>query len=371
MDKRVKQTILIVAFGIVLYAALMNLQVFSDILSSILNIFLPIILGLVIAFVLNVPVNGFEKLLSWLCKKLKWSVKKDTLHKVSFFLTVITIGLIVYATFALLIPRLMESFYGIIELVRENWPVWMEFLREQNIDPSIITEKFAEIDIMESAIPTKLTQILSTVAGAAFSTVSGVVTFILSFIIAVYVLLSRDTLAQQTKKILYANLKYATANKLCHIGKLAKDSYAKFLSGQCIEAIILGILIFIAYTLFGLPYAEIIAIFTAFCAFIPYIGAFVSCIVGAFLVLLVSPEKVILAVAVYMIVQFVENQFIYPHVVGNSVGLSPLWTLVAALLGGNLFGLAGIIFFIPLTAVIYTLVRENTNRKLKEKNLDL
>lgn len=371
MDKKVKQTVLIVAFGVILYAALMNLQVFSDILSGILNIFLPIILGLVIAFVLNVPVNGFEKLLSWLCAKLKWNVKKETRHKAAFFLTVFSIGLIVYATFALLIPRLMESIRGIIELVKKNWPVWMEFLREQNIDPSIITEKFAEIDIMESSLPTKLTQLLSSVAGAAFSTVSGVVTFILAFIIAVYVLLSRDTLAQQTKKILYANLKYSTANKLCHIGKLAKDSYAKFLSGQCIEAIILGILIFIAFTLFGLPYAEIIAIFTAFCAFIPYIGAFVSCIVGAFLVLLVSPEKVILAVAVYMIVQFIENQFIYPHVVGNSVGLSPLWTLVAALLGGNLFGLAGIIFFIPLTAVIYTLIRENTNRKLKEKNLDL
>lgn len=150
---------------------------------------------------------------------------------------------------------------------------------------------------------------------------------------------------------------------------LARDTYAKFLSGQCVEAIILGLLIFFAYSLFQLPYAGLIAFLTGLFAFIPYIGAFAACFIGAFLILLSAPSKVILCIVVYMVIQFIENQFIYPHVVGTSVGLSPLWTLIAALLGGKLFGLPGIIFFIPLVAVLYSLMREDTNRRLKEREV--
>ena len=133
------------------------------------------------------------------------------------------------------------------------------------------------------------------------------------------------------------------------------------------EAILLGCLIVLAFSLFRLPYAGLTGFLTSLFAFVPYVGAFASCFIGALLTLLAAPSKVLLCVLVYLAVQFIENQFIYPHVVGNSVGLSPLWTLIAALLGGKMFGLPGIIFFIPLVAVIYSLVRENTNRKLKKQ----
>ena len=134
------------------------------------------------------------------------------------------------------------------------------------------------------------------------------------------------------------------------------------------EAIILGVLMFIFFSIFRLPYAPLVAVVTAVCAFIPYIGAFTACVIGAFLTLLVSPSQVILCIIVYNVVQFVENQFIYPHVVGSSVGLSPLLTLIAALVGGKLLGLVGIIFFIPLTAVIRTLLAEATEKRIGKKN---
>ena len=126
---------------------------------------------------------------------------------------------------------------------------------------------------------------------------------------------------------------------------------------------------FVAFCIFRLPYAGLVAMLTGVCAFVPYIGAFFSCGVGVLLTLIANPSQAILCFIVYQVVQFIENQFIYPHVVGNSVGLSPLWTLMAVMIGGKLFGLIGMIFFIPLVAVIYTLVREYTNKKLKEKKI--
>ena len=150
---------------------------------------------------------------------------------------------------------------------------------------------------------------------------------------------------------------------------LARNTYTKFLSGQCVEAIILGLLMFCAFSLLRLPYAGIVSMLASVCAFIPYFGAFLSCGIGVFLTAISSPPQAIVCLFVYISVQFVENQFIYPRVVGTSVGLSPLWTLLAAMAGGKLMGLIGIIFFIPLTAVIYTLVRENTTQKLEKKGL--
>ena len=123
-------------------------------------------------------------------------------------------------------------------------------------------------------------------------------------------------------------------------------------------------MIFLAFTVFGIPYAGLTAALTAVCAFVPYVGALISCAVGMLLTALVDPSQVIWCFVIYEVTQFVEGQFIYPHVVGSSVGLSAFWTLLAALLGGKLFGLAGIVFFIPLTAVISQLLHDSADRRL-------
>ena len=188
-----------------------------------------------------------------------------------------------------------------------------------------------------------------------------------AFVIAVYVLASKRTLGRQVNRVMDAHLDAGHAARIRHVAHLASDTYSKFLSGQCVEACILGTLIFLAFSVVRLPYAGLIGFLTALFAFVPYVGAFASCAIGAFLTLLASPEHALLCVVVYLAVQFVENQFIYPHVVGSSVGLSALWTLIAALVGGNLFGIVGIVFFIPIVAVLYELFREWTNARLAER----
>ena len=189
--------------------------------------------------------------------------------------------------------------------------------------------------------------------------------------ITFYVLIGWRELSSQSKRALYAYCKESVADRICHISKLAHDTYAKFLSGQCVEVMILGTLIFLSFSVAGIPYAGLTAVLTAAFAFVPYIGGFLSCAFGILFTLLAAPNKALLCFIVYQATQFVENQFIYPHVVGNSVGLSPFWTLLAVLLGGKLFGVLGMIFFIPLMALVSQLLHESIERRLHTRKPEL
>ncbi|MCX4342024.1 MAG: AI-2E family transporter, partial [Lachnospiraceae bacterium] len=157
------------------------------------------------------------------------------------------------------------------------------------------------------------------------------------------------------------------AEYLIHVSRTFSRSFANFLSGQCAEAVILGVLMFLAFTIFRLPYGSLIGVLTAVCAIIPYVGAFISGAVSVILALLISPTLAVRCLIVYLVVQFVENQFIYPRVVGGSVGLPPLYTLIAAMIGGKLFGIIGIIFFIPIMAVVIELVKEDAGKRLSRR----
>lgn len=367
MHQKTKQILFFITFGIVLFAVSMNLPTVLQFLKKIVGLVFPILIGLIIAFVLNVPMTGIERRLEKLFAKTKYRLKGQLLHGISLLLTLAAIILVITLAFTMAIPALVESAKSIYPLVQEKWPEWVAVLETYEIDMTMISELVSEIDF--GKLSGRAGNILGSAVNVATSTISGITSVGFGFVIAIYMLLSKHTLAAQVKKLTYANLEKKVADRLVYVAALVRETYTKFLSGQCVEAIVLGCLIFLAYSIFRLPYAGLIGFLTSLFAFVPYIGAFAACAIGAFLVLLAAPEKLLLCIIVYMVVQFVENQFIYPHVVGTSVGLSALWTLIAALIGGKLFGLAGIIFFIPLAAVLYTLVREDTNRKLKEKNI--
>jgi len=273
--------------------------------------------------------------------------------------------------FTAVIPEIVRTVKSIASLVDARWPEWITALKAMRIDTTVLVEWIDSFDLqrMMDTAASGAGTLIGSLANAATTTVTGVAEFIIALILAIYVLMDRETLIRQCKKLLYANVKRSAADKLCEVAGLISWSYTKYFSGQCIEALILGVLILLSFLVFGLPYASLVAMATAICALIPYIGATVSCVIAVLLTLLAAPEKALLCLIVYLVLQFVETQFIYPHVVGGSVGLSPLWTLIAALIGGKLCGLLGMIFFIPLAAVLYILVREDTNGKLEKKQV--
>ena len=209
--------------------------------------------------------------------------------------------------------------------------------------------------------------VLVNAAGAVSATVNLVVTASFALIISVYLSLGAQSLGHQARTLVRAYLKPGHAAWVLKFCRLFRQSFANFLTGQCSEAVILGMLMSLAFSLFRIPYGSLVGMLTAICAIIPYVGALLSCVISVFLVLLVDPLLAVRALLVYLAVQFIENQFIYPRVVGKSVGLSPLYTLVAAMIGGKLFGILGILFFIPLTAVVLELVKEDVCRRLRTK----
>ncbi len=351
---------LLILFGVGLFAAFMNLSAVLALLGHVAELVFPILLGLLMAFVLNVPMRGFEKRLDKLLPRAKKLVPG-----LSLLLTLAAILLAFILAGTLLVPALVSSIQSLIPVIQAKWPEWMELLNSYEVDTSLITEWAASFDV--AGLSYNMGDLLGRVVNGLRGVLSLMTSLIFGLVIAIYLLLSKDRLGPQAKKLVYAYLKEPAADRLCYVARLSSDVYAKFLSGQCVEAILLGCLIFAAFTIFRLPYAALTGFLTGLFAFIPYVGAFLSLFLGALLTLLVAPGKLLLCVIVYSAVQFTENQFIYPHVVGSSVGLAPLWTLIAALIGGKLFGLPGIIFFIPLAAVVYSLLREDVNRRLERK----
>lgn len=367
MKKTTKSTLLFITFGVVLFAISMHASSALQFVKNIIGLIFPIILGLIMAFVLNVPMTGLERRLTKLFAKAKHKPKGSLMRGLSLLLTLAGIVLVIALAITMVIPALVESAKSVYPLIEEKLPEWMAVMESYQVDMTLLSEWMETLDFEK--LSGSAGNLLGSAVKVATTTISSVTSIAFGFVIAVYILLSKNVLSVQAKKILYAHLKKKNADRLCYIAKLVRDTYTKFLSGQCMEAIILGCLIFLAYSIFGLPYAGLIGFLTSLFAFVPYIGGVFGMFYRAFLALLAEPSKVLLCIIVYLVVQFIENQFIYPQVVGTSVGLSPLWTLIAALIGGKLFGLPGIIFFIPFFAVLYTLVREDTNKKLEEKGL--
>lgn len=381
IENSMKQTLKVMVIGAVLLAIALNIGKIGNMIGYALGLIMPVVIGAGIAFVMNVPMRGFEKLFRRLSSKTKRGISEKKITLISMWLTVICLFLVIVLVITKVVPEIVNSLISLYKVIEDAIPEMIDFL-EKNIDPKWVdvewisekmTEIFTETNISKMII--KLSNgaydVLGMVFTVATTTLGTLMSIGISFIVALYMLLSKKKLALQTRKLLYAFLKKPIADEACHVGQLINDTYAKFLSGQCVEAFIIAILLFIVFTLCRLPYASLIGVLAGVLSFIPYIGSWAACAIGALLILIIDPWKALLSVIVYQIVQFLEGQLIYPRVVGSSVGLPPLYTLLAALLGGKLFGIVGVIFFIPLVAVVYVLVKEATNKRLKEKKMEV
>lgn len=369
MEKKTKQYLLVTITGVSFYAIFMNLSAVLGFAKGILELILPIIVGGILALFINVPMTGIEKRLRRILGKGKKKPSDKFYRGASFILTFVCIALVLTLVFTLLIPELVRTVKGLYLLIEARLPEWIRYL--ESLDPEA---EWLE-DMLEGINLEKIMQSIGSGANLFFESVvstvssaaSAVVTAAFGLIISIYLTLGKERVCRHAKKLSYAYLKPAWAENVLHFSRTFSRSFANFLSGQCTEAVILGTLMFFAFTFFKLPYGSLIGVLTAVCAIIPYVGAFLSGAVSVVLALLISPSLAVRCLIVYIIVQFIENQLIYPRVVGGSVGLPPLYTLIAAMIGGKLFGIIGIIFFIPLMAVVVELVKEDAGNRLRHR----
>lgn len=368
MDKKLKRGMILVAFGVILYAALTNIADLYGGVKGFFGLLLPVIYGLIIAFILNVPMSALERLFTRITSKWKHKPPKIVITVVSLVITLIVVALILVLAITIVVPDIIESLKRIYYLVVDRLPELEAWLESRGFDGDKLTNFIKELDL--KSMLDRLGDIFSavgTVMDYVFTVAAGVVNVVLAIIVALYTLLSKELLLRQTNRFLFALFRTNRADQVVRVAKLTSHTFSKFISGQGVESVILALMIFATFSIFGLPYAVVTAFLTCISAFIPYVGAFFACAIGALLTLLEDPSKVLLCIIVYTVTQFIENQFVYPHVVGNSVGLPALWTLVAVMVGGSMMGLFGMIFFIPLTAVIYTLVRSVINKRIEKK----
>ena len=276
------------------------------------------------------------------------------------------------AVFSLVLaPQLKETSALITQNIQAALPKaekWLSKTLSEDIpiDKWLNTIEFNWAEIAKDAgsfLKEGVGSVLSTGIDAVFSVISGVVNFFIGLIFSIYVLMQKERLGDQAVRILKAVLPEQKVQSVCKIASMSFTTFSGFIRGQCLEAVILGVLFVIAMSIFGFPYALFISVVVAITALIPIFGAFIGCAIGAFIILLVSPVKALLFIVMFLIIQQIEGNFIYPYVVGNSIGLPSIWVLVSVTVGGGLMGVGGMLLFIPLCSVCYSLFRAWVNSR--------
>lgn len=376
--QNVRKICKIAAFIILFYVGLQNLPALAFTFRFVYGLVSPFIIGAAIAFILNVPMRAIERGLFGRTKRYRETGKKSRLARpLSLVITLVLVIGIIFLVMFIIIPEVARTI-GVVaaqaEPFFEQVKVWLMNLFDSYPE---IEQKISEITLdWDKLVSTALDfakngvgNILNSTVSVASTIVNGVVNFVLAFIFALYILLQKEKLGRQIKQIFYSLLKEDKVDKIIGIGRLSESTFSKFLSGQCLEAVILGTMFVITMTIFRFPYAVMTGVLIAFTALIPIFGAFIGCFIGAFLILIVNPVQAFWFVILFIILQQLEGNLIYPYVVGNSVGLPSIWVLVAVTLGGNLMGIAGMLLFIPMFSVLYTIIRGFVYKRLKERNI--
>lgn len=358
----------ILAFAILLYSALQNWSGVKAGASTVMSYLMPFISGGAIAFIINVPMRALERVLFPKAHKL------DKLRRpLALVLTLLLIvGALVLVGFTV-IPQVADTISALAVNIPEymkNAEVYITKLLADYPDILKYVEKFAAEfnwkDTLTSVSGWLSSGVVSTIS-AAGSAISRLVSVVVGFVFAIYVLLQKERLGNQVRMIIYALLPEKTADKFFEITTMSSVTFSKFISGQCLEACILGCLFAVAMAIFRMPYIALISVLIAVTALIPIVGAFIGCGVGMFLIFMESPMQAVWFLAMFLVIQQIEGNLIYPKVVGSSVGLPAIWVLAVVTVGGKLMGVMGMLVMIPLSSVLYALFREFVVKRLRTK----
>ena len=370
--RKLKELIL---FTIVILIALWNYKILFEWLGFAVGIITPFLLGGGIAFIVNIPMSFLEEKI-FDNKYLKDKKFAQRLARpVSLVLTIfIVIGIVVLVMFVV-IPELTRTVLSLGKTIQSFIPQAQRFIEELFTDNSEMRAWLDNLNLdvgrlMDSAVAffqNGAGNVLNSTFSAIGSIVSGVATFVIAFVFACYVLLQKEKLGVQVQKVMRAFLQEKRVDWCLEVFGLASKAFSSFFTGLCVEALILGTMFFIDMNILNMPYALLVSVLIAFTALIPIFGAFIGCFVGAFLILMVAPLKALIFVIVFLVLQQIEGNLIYPKVVGSSVGLPSIWVLAAVTIGGNLMGVVGMLIFIPITSVVYTLFRASVYKRLRKK----
>jgi len=376
IDKKTVRNIFLVAVGaIAFYWVLHETDQFKSLWATLTGMFSPFVLGAAMAFILNVPMRVIEK-------PLKFIQNEGLRRTAAIILTLIVIVFVITGVVLLLVPQITETIQllipKLIDFALRAESALINFLES---NPQLLqwvsdTTDFQSLDwsdlIQKAAAMLKNS--FSAIATGAFSAVGGVtsalVDLVIGLVFALYCLARKEILARQGRRILYAILPEHFCDETIRVLRLTNSTFSNFISGQCLEAVILGCLFAVSMSIFKMPYIPLVSVLIAVTALIPLVGAFVGCFLGAFFILVNDPFQALVFVAMFLVLQQIEGNLIYPKVVGTSIGLPGMWVLMAVAVGGELMGVAGMLVMIPISSVLYSLIREFADKRVAERGID-
>lgn len=364
-----KKLLILIFAGILFYLGLNNLGVVLDKIGVLFDVIFPFILGACLAFIINVPMSRIEKTLFE-----KTNIKRGK-RAISFVLTLALLIGVIAVALNIIIPQIAATLYAIARELPEAADSFQSWIVERTgtwVTLYGILENFSidwgEIASGLSEVMKKLgTTMVNSGIGAVTNIIGMIVSFFIGLIFSVYILMSKEKLGQEGKQILFALFSEKNAKKILYVFELSSKTFSRFISGQCLEACILGLMFFVTMSIIRLPYGMLIAVMISLTALIPIVGAFIGCAFGALFILIESPVQALIFIIVFLVLQQIEGNLVYPHVVGNSVGLPSMWVLFAVTVGGKLMGVFGMILFIPICSVVYALFRLYIKDRLKKK----
>ena len=376
IDKRTIRKLFWVAVGsIIIYWLLHETERAKALWSATTGIFAPFVIGAALAFILNVPMRAIER-------QLQFIKNEGVRRALGLVLTFVSIALVLYGVIRLLIPQISETIAILIPRLTDFFlRLERQFYAFLEANPELLAWVSANTNLenlnwasLIQQAATMLKNSLAVIAGGAFSAVGsvagGIVDAVIGLVFALYCLARKEILARQSRKLLYAFLPERASDEIIRIMRLTNVTFSNFISGQCLEACILGGMFAITMGILKLPYISLISVLIAITALIPIVGAFVGCAVGAFLILVSDPLQAVIFLAMFLVLQQIEGNLIYPKVVGTSIGLPGMWVLLSVTVGGEIMGIMGMLVMIPLFSVVYTLLREISNKRVEDRQID-
>lgn len=372
LEKNKKTIIELIIFTVVIIFAFVNIEALWSFITYIIKIFMPFIIGIMIAFVLNVLLNVVENKLFKKLNEKNGKVWKKIKRPTSLITAFIIIIALIAFILGLLIPQLQNT----ATIFTENFDSYkkesIKILDKIGIDDKDIKVLNQNIEKIKEEITNYVgdnkQEIVQTTFGVASSVVGTITSLVLGIVFAIYILLKKEDLARQSRKVLKAYFPEKKEKRIREIANLSNKTFGNFISGQCLEALIIGVLCFIGMFILQIPYASTISVLVGFTALIPVFGAFIGTVIGAFLILMVDPTKAIIFIIFILILQQLEGNLIYPKVVGKSVGLPGIWVMVAVTVGASIAGVLGMLLSVPICSVLYSILKTDVNNRIDQKN---
>lgn len=379
LDRRsIKKILFIIFVSIVMVCAILNFNAVLAMIGRLFSILTPFIVGLCLAFLINLILRPMERRWMKIWRKPKRrAVAERAKRPVCLVLSILIVLGIVFAVCFIILPQLTRTVADIVNMMPgylKRLDGWWESLREELEQYSVV---LPQINLAQNGVLGKLgdwlasgwQSIFDKTIGVTASIASAVFDFVVGFAFSIYLLAGKERLLAQLRKMILAILPRQKASALFVYADKVNSIFNSFVTGQLTEAVIIGLLCFIGMLIFGMPYAPAVSVLVGVTALIPVFGAFIGTAVGALLILAISPMKALWFVIFIIVLQQLEGNIIYPHVVGKSVGLPGIWVLFAVSVGGSAFGVAGMLLSVPVCSILYLSLTEFVQKRLKEKNL--